>query len=500
MIGKMIDLRLKGVTKVYPGAIALDDVSLTVRGGEVVGLIGENGAGKSTLMKTLGGIIAPDKGAIVVDGQGHTRLTPSEAAGLGIAFVHQELTIFENLDVTANVLIGREMRSGPFGRMAETAMRDRVAPILKRLGARFGPDDLARGLSLADQQMLEIARALSMNARLVIFDEPTSSLTLSETARLLDVTDQLRRDGVGVLFITHRLTEIETIADRVVCLRDGKNVGGLERGALDRGRMVRMMVGRDIRASAQRAAPEPGEVVLSLRHVSTQTYPDVAVDLDLHRGEILGMAGLVGAGRTELARAIFGIDARVGGDILMNGAPLKAHSVTASIAAGISLVPEDRKGQGLLLDFGCDQNISLPLLHRIAARFSPFVNCAAEASLAAASQAALGIRVSDMRRPVAELSGGNQQKVVLAKWLAMTPSVFIFDEPTRGIDVGAKAEIYALMRKLADEGAGILMISSDMEEVIGVSDRVAVMCRGKIGAILRGDDMSEENILHHAVE
>ncbi|WP_127104977.1 sugar ABC transporter ATP-binding protein [Pararhodobacter zhoushanensis] len=493
-----ITLTLSGITKIYPGAVALDSVELGIRGGEVVGLVGENGAGKSTLMKVLGGTITADAGRITIDGVSHAALTPAQAAALGIAFVHQELNPFTNLDVAGNVLLGREIRRGRLGRIDRRAMSRKVAGILETLGTRFGPDDPVLGLSLADQQMIEIAKALSMDARLIILDEPTSSLTLSETERLLQVVCDLRARGAAVLFITHRLSEIEAVADRVVGLRDGRNAGGLPRDDITRDAMVRLMIGRDVKRVCQPLDHAPGKPVLEARGIRTEAFPERDVDLTLHGGEILGLAGLVGAGRSELARVLFGIDGARGGTITVNGHPLARQSVAEAIAAGVCLVPEDRKGQGLLLDFPICDNIALPSLSRLApgGRLRP----RAETALAEASRERLHIKASNLRRAVAELSGGNQQKVVLAKWLAMDPKVLIFDEPTRGIDVGSKAEVYALMRALADRGVAILMISSDMEEVIGVSDRVAVMCRGRIAGTLDRAKVSEEAILHLAVE
>ncbi|MGX1500387.1 ribose transport system ATP-binding protein [Labrenzia sp. MBR-25] len=492
-----ISLELSRVTKVYPGVVALQDVDLSISGGEIVGLIGENGAGKSTLMKVLGGAVSPDGGGIHIDGQHYSALSPAEAGRLGIAFVHQELNPFSNLDVTANVLLGREITSGPLRLLDRRAMEAKVAPILQLLGTRFGPADPVSGLSLADQQLLEIARALSMNARLVILDEPTSSLTLSETERLLSVMRQLQSRGVAVLFISHRLSEVENVADRVVCLRDGKNAGELTGQQICKDAMVRMMIGRDVQQFYEKSVHGVSTPVLSLRGVRTSTFPAASVDLDLHAGEILGVAGLVGAGRTELARAIFGVDALSDGTIHLNGTELKSHSVPEAISAGLSLVPEDRKEQGLLLDFAIADNISLPCLNHLS-RFG-VVDRERETALAQASQARLSIKTSSIFHSAAELSGGNQQKVVLAKWLATNPKVIIFDEPTRGIDVGAKAEVYHLLQALARDGVGILMISSDMEEVIGVSDRVAVMRRGHVTGILNSDELTEENILRLAV-
>lgn len=480
----------------YPGVIALHDVSLALSGGEVVGLIGENGAGKSTLMKVLGGLVRPDRGRIEIDGEVLSSLTPATAAAKGIAFVHQELTPFTNIDVAGNVLLGREITRGPLCRLDRAGMAEAVQPILTRLGTRFGPHDDVGLLALADQQLLEIARALSMQARLIILDEPTSSLTLSETQRLLQVIADLRDDGVAVLFISHRLAEISEIADRVVALRDGRNVGELARTEISKDRMVRLMIGRDLDRARAPDARSSGDVALSLREVRTQAWPDCAVNLDVHRGEILGLAGLIGAGRTELARAVFGIDPRQG-QVMVNGVELLAGSVPSALHEGLCMVPEDRKEQGLILDFSIEGNIALPNLAALSK--AGYVDRAAETALAYAGQERLGIKAASVDRAAAELSGGNQQKVVLAKWLALNPKVLILDEPTRGIDVGAKSEIYALMRDLALKGVAILMISSDMEEVIGVSDRVAVMARGRIAGLLPPEDTNEEAILRLAV-
>ncbi|MEJ2023348.1 MAG: sugar ABC transporter ATP-binding protein, partial [Maritimibacter sp.] len=314
-----IELTLSGVTKVYPGAVALENVDLAISGGEVVGLVGENGAGKSTLMKVLGGAISADAGKVIVDGTPYDALTPAGATALGIAFVHQELNPFTNLDVAANVLLGREIHRGPFGILDRRAMREAVIPILERLGTRFGPDDSVLGLSLADQQMLEIAKALSMNARLVILDEPTSSLTLSETQRLLDVIVDLKTQGVAVLFITHRLSEIEAVADRVVGLRDGHNAGSLTKEEINRDRMVHLMIGREVNRVAHSGTGSDKQIVLRTQGLRTADYPDCFVDLSLREGEILGLAGLIGAGRTEIARVLFGVDAPISGTVEVLG-------------------------------------------------------------------------------------------------------------------------------------------------------------------------------------
>jgi ribose transport system ATP-binding protein len=493
-----ISLELSGITKVYPGAVALNNVSLSIRGGEVVGLIGENGAGKSTLMKVLTGAVAPDEGSIVIDGEDVRDLTPARVNRRGIALVHQELNPFANLDVTANVLLGREMRKGPLGFLDRKAMVEKVAPILELLDTRFGPSSSVADLSLADQQLLEIARALSIDLRLLILDEPTSSLTISETRRLLEVIGRLRDQGVAVLLITHRLAEIEAVADRVVALRDGCNAGELDRDQIGKDAMVRLMIGRDVSQFYERSDHAPGKVLLALKGVKTQAYPDQTVDLEVRGGEICCLAGLVGAGRTELARVIFGIDPIAGGAIEIDGKRLEGSSVPEAIRAGICLVPEDRKVEGLFLDFAITENIVIPSHSLLSKR--GFVDAPAGAALAEKSRARLKIKASSLDRAVAELSGGNQQKVVLAKWLAMNPKVIILDEPTRGIDVGAKAEVYHLMQELAARGVALLVISSDMEEVIGVSDRVVVMSRGRVTGVLHRGELTEESILQLAVE
>ncbi|KQW29662.1 D-ribose transporter ATP-binding protein [Rhizobium sp. Root274] len=493
-----ISLDLLGITKVYASAVALNGVSLSIRGGEVVGLIGENGAGKSTLMKVLGGTIAPDEGEMVIDGVPLMALTPAAAVAHGIAFVHQELNPFVNLDVAGNVLLGREIRSGPFGFVDRKAMESRVRPLLELLGTRFTASTAVSELSLADQQLLEIAKALSINVRLLILDEPTSSLTLAETQRLLAVIRRLRDEGVAVLFITHRLNEVEEVADRVVGLRDGCNAGDLPREGITKDAMVRLMIGRDVKQFYVPPDRQEGAVVLKTIGLRTQTYPDAAVDLQVRSGEIMGLAGLVGAGRTELARALFGIDPVLSGQVEIAGRAVEPGSVRAAIAAGICLVPEDRKTEGLFLDFSIAGNVIMPRLDAVARH--RFIDEGAELRVAEDFRERLSIKARRLDRPVGELSGGNQQKVVLAKWLGLKPRLIILDEPTRGIDVGAKAEVYRLMRTLAAEGAAILMISSDMEEVIGVSTRVAVMRRGVIAGVLEREDVSEEAVLRLAVE
>lgn len=491
-------LELNGISKSYPGVVALNDVSLAVGRGEVVGLIGENGAGKSTLMKVLGGVIAPSAGTIKVDGRDHAALSVNDAIKSGIAFVHQELNLFDNLDVAGNVFIGREpLYGGPLKLLDRKKLHDQVRPLLQKLGVDFAPDTMVSDLSLAQRQLLEIAKALSLDARLVIMDEPTSSLTLSETERLLSVMNDLRADGVSIIFISHRLNEVRSCVDRVVVLRDGRMVGALDRESARPEAMIRLMIGRDLKSLYIPPQVAPGDPVLEIVDFRTTTFPHQAVSLSLRRGEILGLAGLVGAGRTELARAVFGIDRPVGGSLKFNGQAAVINRPRDAIDRGLFLVPEDRKQAGLHLDFSLTENISLPDLKRYAPGM--LISNAAEEKNAEAQKLRLNIKAFDVGTGAGTLSGGNQQKIVLAKWLSMQPSVIIFDEPTRGIDVGAKSEIYQLMRHLADAGVAVLMISSDMEEVIGVSDRMAVMHEGAISGFLERDQFSEHNVLQLAV-
>ena len=490
-------LKLEKIGKTYPGVTALAGVSLAIAPGEVVGLIGENGAGKSTLMKVLGGVVGPDSGSIVIDGVRHAALTVAQSMRAGIGFVHQELNLFENLDVAANIFIGREPLSGGLLRLVDHGRLKRlVEPLLHRLAVDFSPDTPVAELSIAQRQMVEIAKALSLDARLIIMDEPTSSLTLSETARLLEVVAELKAHGVSVIYITHRLGEVKACADRVVCLRDGQLAGTLAREEIDHAAMIRLMIGRDLKALyiAPKAAANDGGCALEA--VRTTAFPDRTVSLEVRRGEILGLAGLIGSGRTSLARTVFGIDPLLGGTVRLDGERLAIRSPRDAIARGIYLAPEDRKRAGLVLDMQVCHNVTLAALPAYSSW--GLIRDRAEASAAERQKARLGIRAPSIDVPAVTLSGGNQQKVVLAKWLSMQPRLIILDEPTRGIDVGAKSEIYALMRGLADTGVAILMISSDMEEVIGVSDRIAVMHEGTVTGFLDRSRFSEHAVLQLA--
>ena len=491
-------LELVDISKIYPGVVALDQVDLSVSRGEVIALVGENGAGNSTLMRVLGGVVEPSGGVIRVDGVERRSLTVKDAIKAGIAFVHQELNLFDNLDVAGNVYIGREpVHGGPLKLIDQKRLYAQVRPLLDRLGADFEPDAPLAELSPAQRQLVEIMKALSLDARLVIIEEPTSSLTLTETDCLMRVIAGLKADGVGIILITHRLNEVMQCADRAAVLRDGRMIGALTRAELTPPAMIRLMIGRDLKSLYLPPAVPPADSVLDIVEAVTDTYPERAVSLSVRRGEILGLAGLVGSGRTELARAIFGIDPLRRGAIRLEGEPIRIATPRGAIEHGIYLIPEDRKSSGLLLDVSTTQNISLPDL----ASYVRFwlVNTARETENAHRQRERLKIRTPDVAASVGSLSGGNQQKVVLAKWLSMRPKVLIFDEPTRGIDVGAKQEIYDMLRRLTDAGVAILMISSDMEEVIGVSDRIAVMHEGAISGFLDRSQFSEHNVLQLAV-
>ena len=492
-------LDLIEIAKRYPGVVALNRVTLSVAPGEVIGLIGENGAGKSTLMKVLGGVIEPSAGTIRVDGVERRPFTVPDAIKAGIAFVHQELNLFDNLDAAANVFIGREPLAGGFLKLIDRRkLNALVQPLLDRLGVDFRPNTPVAEMSLAQRQLLELVQALSLDARLVIMDEPTSSLTIAETERLMRVIAGLKAHGVSIIFISHRLNEVQSCADRVVVLRDGRLVGELPRTEITHAAMIRLMIGRDLKAIyIPPAADRRQETTLEISGVRTTTYPENAISIEVRGGEILGLAGLVGSGRTELARTVFGIDPLLAGSLKLNGEPIVIRTPREAIDRGIFLVPEDRKRAGLLLDDSIAGNISLPNLRSYARAL--LVRKEAELDNAGRQKQRLNIKAPAVTVEVGTLSGGNQQKVVLAKWLSMQPKVIIFDEPTRGIDVGAKHEIYEIMRSLANAGVAVLMISSDMEEVIGVSDRIAVMQEGRISGFLDRSEFSEHNVLQLAV-
>jgi ribose transport system ATP-binding protein len=489
-------LRVENIGKRFGGVIALKGVSFEIGSGEIVAIIGENGAGKSTLMKTLGGVHQPDSGQIYVEDKPVQITGARDAMAHGIAFIHQELNVLDNLDVGANIYLGREPRTLGIVNSGEIYRQSQV--YLNRLGLKVNARTPLSQLSIAEQQMVEIAKALSQQARLIIMDEPTSSLTLTETARLLQVCKELRAEGVSIIYISHRLGEITEIADRVVALRDGANAGELSREQISHEAMVNLMVGREL---ARFELPHHTAILerfVTVKNLRTPRYPEQVVSFDIGRGEILGFAGLVGAGRSEIAQALFGVEPALSGTMSIGGGEqFMAKTASQAIKQGVFLVPEDRRKTGLLLDWPIRDNISLPALKRDSR--GGFVNLAKEKQIADEQKIALLIKAPNVEARAGNLSGGNQQKVVLAKWLSLLPRMMIFDEPTRGIDVGAKAEIYRLMRELADRGIAVMMISSDMEEVLGVSDRIAVMCEGALTGFLTRAEASEQKVMNLAV-
>jgi ribose transport system ATP-binding protein len=489
---------MAAITKRFPGVVALDAVDFALAAGEIVALVGENGAGKSTLMKILAGIHRPDAGKIRIDGSAVVLQGPADAARMGIGVIHQERELIDTLDVAGNVFLGREpVRGGPLRLLDRRRMESATERELARIGVSIRAQTPLRDLSAAQQQLVSIVRALSMHARLLILDEPTSSLTSTDAERLFNVLRELRSSGTAIVYISHRLREVEMLADRAVVLRDGQNAGTLERDAISHDRLVRLMVGGALESASARGPAPAARVVLQVDGLRTQRYPKVEVGLSVHRGEVLGLAGLIGAGRSDVAEAVCGARVPVAGRVLLDGRVLTINSPRDAIRQGICLVPEDRRRHGLIAAMSVRENITLPALASYA-RFG-LVARRQEAAAAARSAAALTVKAASLEARVATLSGGNQQKVVLGKWLACKPRAIVFDEPTQGVDVGAKAEIHRLIRTLADDGAAVVMISSDIEEVVAHSDRVAVMHDGRITGILSRADCTPESIMVLAV-
>jgi ribose transport system ATP-binding protein len=493
-------LQARGIRKAFPGVRALDGVSLTVQAGEVLALIGENGAGKSTLMKILAGVHSADEGELLLDGRPVRFAGVADAMRQGVVLIHQELNLADNLSVSANLFLGRErLRVGWLGWPDRRGMNERARTLLDRVGLDVPVARRVGDLPLGQRQMVEIARALAQDARLLIMDEPTSSLTQRETERLFGVIAELKRAGVVVVYISHRLGEVKDIADRVVVLRDGRNSGELSRSEINHRRMVELMVGRDLRQFFHREHLPPGPDRPVRLRVSGLRYaggPPEPISFALRGGEIVGMAGLVGAGRTELAEALFGLRRVTDGQVFLDEQPVSLGSPAEAIAAGLLLAPEDRRLHGLVLELGVQTNVGLPNLDRL--NRLGLVVPGRESEMARTACERLRVRTPRLGQPVGLLSGGNQQKVVLGKWLARRPRVLILDEPTRGVDVGAKSEIYALMDELARSGIAILMISSDLEEVLGMSDRVLVLHEGRLAGELPRSDLSEQAVMHLA--
>ena len=491
----VLPLEVRGVGKRFPGVRALHQVDLALGRGEVLAVVGENGAGKSTLMKILAGVQQADEGEVCLEGE-ITRIdSPRMALDSGIALIHQELNLARNLSVGANVFLGREPLR--FGLIDEPRIRAESRRFLELVGLDVDPAVPLGELTIGRQQMVEIAKALSIDARILIMDEPTSSLSRSEAESLFRVIRDLKQRGVSVIYVSHRLGEVCELADRVVVLRDGVNAGELSDGEITHDAMVRLMVGRDLAGTSGLEPRELGEIVLDVRGLRTQAHPADALDFSLRSGEIVGVAGLVGSGRTEVLEALFGVTPPVAGSTRIAGVERRVDSPRTAIRAGLALVPEDRKTQGLILEMAVRENLSLAVIGRDCLAMG-ILDQAGEREISRRMIEKMQVKTPSDRQVTRYLSGGNQQKVVLGKWMAMTPRVLLLDEPTRGIDVGAKREVYKLMQELAVDGVGILFVSSELEEIINLSDRALVMHEGRITGELSRGELTEEAVMQLA--
>ena len=489
-------LELKKSTKRFSSVEVLHEVSFSLKAGEVHALLGENGAGKSTLVKVITGVHRPDGGGIILNDQPVEFNDPRESRQAGIAAIYQELSLFPDLDVAENIFVGRQPVAAG-GRIDWKKLYKDAGDLLTSLGVSLDLKQKARSLSIAQQQIVEIARAFSINARILIMDEPTSSLTLNEVDDLFRLVRRLRNEGTAIIFISHRLEELFELADRVTVLRDGTYVDTVALKDVSRDDLIRMMVGRTISNLFPKLDVEAGEVVLKVENLShTGIFENIS--FELRKGEILGMAGLVGAGRTDVARAIFGVEPPTAGQIFINGQQVEITSPQQAIQLGLAYVPEDRQLHGLIPQMNITTNISLPMLASYAQRGWLREKVESTAAFAAARQ--MEVRANNIWQKARELSGGNQQKIVLAKWLSTTPKIMILDEPTRGIDVGTKAAVHALMSKLASEGMAILMISSELPEVLGMSDRVIVMREGRLTGHFTRAEATQEKIISAATQ
>jgi rhamnose transport system ATP-binding protein len=499
--GEVPLLSLRHAVKSFGAVRAVVDGSVDLYGGEAHALLGENGAGKSTVVKILAGVHQPDAGQLLIDGQPVTLHSPAAAQAAGIAVIYQEPTLFPDLAVGENIFMGRQpLRAGR--RIDRRLMRERSAALFARLGVKLDPDRTCRGLSIADQQLVEIAKALSLNARVIVMDEPTAALSAAEVARLFDVIRALRAAGAAVLFITHRLEEVFEICQRATVMRDGAWVLSQPVSDLTADELVRAMVGRQmpVRARTERGTTGAGpgttspeaSTALAVRRL-TREGVFVDISFDVRAGEIVALAGLVGSGRSEIARAIFGIDRYDAGSVLVAGQPLRKASPAAAMAAGIGFVPEDRRQQGLVMEMSVQENVGLASLGRL--QHGGLIRLGAERAFASDWAQRLNLKYGRLTDPVSRLSGGNQQKVVLAKWLGRKPSVLIVDEPTRGIDIATKAEVHRLLTELAGSGVAVLMISSELPEVLAIGDRILVMREGRMTAEFGSGDATEESIM-----
>ena len=489
-------VELENITKEFPGVKALDRVQFNLKRGEVLAFLGENGAGKSTLMKILSGIYSKDEGTIKIDGKVIESMSPKEAQELGIAIIHQELNMCAHLSVAENIFLGREKTKS--GVLSNKEMKQESLEILKRLNIDIDPETIVGSLPVSKQQMVEIAKALSTNARILIMDEPTSALTSAEIDELFRIIRQLKQEGCAIVYISHRLEELQHITDRVTILRDGQYVTTLDFHETDLEKIVSYMVGREITEKFPRVSCKKGKKILEIKKLNAgRLVRDI--DLDLYEGEIVGIAGLMGAGRTETTRAIFGVDPKESGEIFLDGKAIEIQRPIDAIKAGIVLAPEDRKKDGLCTKLSVGDNIALPNLDILCDRLG-IVNMKKQQNMVEKSVSDLKIKLAGSQVNAGSLSGGNQQKVVVGKWLARNSRVVIFDEPTRGIDVAAKVEIYNLMNQLKQQGIGVMFVSSEMPEIMGISDRIVVMCDGRITGELLPEEATQDKILKYATQ
>jgi rhamnose transport system ATP-binding protein len=487
-------LRLTGAAKTFGPVVALADGQVDLRAGEIHALVGENGAGKSTLVKILAGVHHPDAGEFTVDGSPVSFRTVADSKAAGISVIYQEPTLFPDLTVAENIFVGRQPR-GRLGLIDKNAMRRQARELFATLGVPIDPDRVAEGLSIADQQIIEIAKAISLSAKILIMDEPTAALSGVEVDRLFTVARTLRDSGSGILFISHRFDEVFGLCDRITVMRDGRYISTYRTVDTSTEKIVKEMVGRDIDQLFPKEVAEIGEPMLTVSGLSRRGV-FTGIDFEVRAGEIVALAGLVGAGRTEVARAVFGIDPYDEGQVTFAGRPLKPADPQSAISAGMGFVPEDRRKQGLVMDLSVARNTTLTLRKSLA-RFG-LINSGTEQRVASDWSKRLQVKTGSQQYAVSTLSGGNQQKVVLAKWLATDPKLLIVDEPTRGIDIGTKSEVHRLLSDLAGRGIAILMISSELPEVLGMADRVLVMREGRITANLSREDANPESVMHAA--
>lgn len=487
-------VEVSGVSKGFPGVLALDNVNFNLKAGEVLALLGENGAGKSTLMKILSGIYEKDSGTIKIFGEEVHDMSPKKAQELGVAIIHQELNMCSHLTVAENIFLGREKIKS--GILSDKEMEKQAKSILDKLNMDITPDTIVGDLAVSKQQMVEIAKALSTNAKILIMDEPTSALTSKEIDDLFRIIRQLKAEGCAIVYISHRLEELQHIVDRVTILRDGQYITSMDYADTDLEEIISNMVGREIKEKFPRVSCKKGKKIFEVKNLNAgKMVRDVS--FELYEGEIVGIAGLMGAGRTETTRAIFGVDAKESGEIILDGKSITINRPMDAIKAGIVLAPEDRKKDGLCTKLSIKENIALPNLDIICDKLG-IVNRKKEKAMTQKAVSDLRIKTPNMEVNAGSLSGGNQQKVVVGKWLARNSRVVIFDEPTRGIDVAAKVEIYNLMNELKKQGIGVLFVSSEMPEVMGISDKIIVMCDGKITGEMITEEATQDAILKYA--